>query len=155
MTTPRQILVIGVGNDYGGDDAVGRIVARELKSIEGDKVRVMEESGEGVALVEAWKGADVVFVVDATHSGGVAGTIYRFDAESQPIPSRLFCYSTHAFSVAEAIELARAMDQLPGKLIVYGIEGRNFESGVELSMEAEASIGEVIRRISAELSVLS
>lgn len=155
MTTPRQILVIGVGNDYGGDDAVGCIVARELKSIEGDKVRVVEESGEGAALLEAWKGADRVILIDAARSGGVAGTIYRFDSESQPIPSRLFCYSTHAFSVAEAIELARAMDQLPRKLVVYGIEGRNFESGVELSMEAKASVGEVIRRISAELSVLS
>ena len=57
MTAPQQKLVIGLGNDYRHDDAVGRVVARRLKAIEGDDVRVVEESGEGAALIEAWKGA--------------------------------------------------------------------------------------------------
>jgi hydrogenase maturation protease len=153
MTTTSQILVIGVGNDYGGDDAVGRIVARDLKSIEGDRVRVVEETGEGAALIEAWKRADLVIVVDAVRSFAAPGTIYRFDTETQPIPSRLFCHSTHAFSLAEAIELARALGQLPGKLVVYGIEGKNFEPGAELSIEAKAAVGEVVRRIREELGV--
>jgi hydrogenase maturation protease len=118
MAAPRQILVIGLGNDYRGDDAVGRVVARRLKTIEGDNVRVVEESGEGAALIEAWKGADFVVLIDAVHSGGAPGTIHRFDADAQPIPSRFFHYSTHAFSVAEAVELARALGQLPAKLIV-------------------------------------
>jgi hydrogenase maturation protease len=150
MTTASQILVIGVGNDYSGDDAVGRVVARELKSIEGGSVRVVEESGEGTALIQVWKGTDLVIVVDAVHSGGVPGTIYRFDTEAQPIPTRFFRYSTHAFSVAEAIELARALSQLPAKLVVYGIEGKNFASGAALSSEAAAAVGEVVGRIKEE-----
>ena len=70
MTAPQQKLVIGLGNDYRHDDAVGRVVARRLKAIEGDDVRVVEESGEGAALIEAWKGADFVILIDAVHSGG-------------------------------------------------------------------------------------
>lgn len=151
MTARQQILVIGVGNDCGGDDAAGRVVARRLKAIEGEKVQVIEESGEGAALIAAWQEADIVIVIDAVRSGGMAGTIYRFDAKTQPLPSTLFCYSTHAFCVAEAIELARALDQIPAKLIVYGIEGKNFQLGAELSLEARAAVSEVVRRIGEEL----
>jgi hydrogenase maturation protease len=152
VTALRQILVIGVGNDYGGDDAVGHLVARELKAkMEGNTVRVVEEGGEGASLMEAWQGADVAIVIDAVRSAKVPGAIHRFEAETQPIPGRLFSYSTHAFSVAEAIEMARALDQLPAKLIVYGIEGKSFDPGGELSLEVRAAVDEAVQRISKEI----
>ncbi len=151
MTAHRQALVIGLGNDYRGDDAIGRLVARRLKAMAGDDVRVLEENGEGAALIEAWKGADFVILIDAIHSGGAAGTIHRFDAEAQPIPASFFHYSTHAFSLAEAVELARALNQLPTRLVIYGIEGKTFDSGVGLSPEVEAAADEVLRILKEEL----
>jgi hydrogenase maturation protease len=151
MTASRQILVIGLGNDYRGDDAVGRVVTRRLKAIGADNVRVVEESGEGAALIEAWKGADFVIAIDAAYSGGAPGSIHRFDAESQPIPSRFFHYSTHAFSIAEAVELARALNQLPAKLVVYGIEGKTFDAGAGLSLEVEGAAAELVSWVEEEL----
>ena len=148
---PGRILIIGLGNDYRGDDAVGRAVARRLQAIAGDNVRVLEESGEGVALMEAWKGWDFVILIDAVHSAGAPGTIHRFDAAMQPIPASFFHYSTHAFSVAEAVELARALNQLPLRLIVYGIEGKNFDSRVGLSPEVKVAAEEVFRMVKEEL----
>jgi hydrogenase maturation protease len=146
-----QILIIGLGNDYRGDDSVGRALARRLQAIAGDSVRVLEESGEGVALIEAWKGGDFVILIDAVHSGGVPGTIHRFDAAMQPIPGSFFHYSTHAFSVAEAVELARALNQLPPRLVIYGIEGKNFDSRVGLSPEVKVAAEEVFRMVKEEL----
>jgi hydrogenase maturation protease len=151
MTASRQILVIGLGNDYRGDDAVGRVVTRRLKAIGADNVRVVEESGEGAALIEAWKGADFVIAIDAAYSGGAPGSIHRFDAESQPIPSSFFHYSTHAFSIAEAVELARALNQLPAKLVVYGIEGKTFDAGAGLSLEVEGAAAELVSWVEEEL----
>ena len=148
---PRQILIIGLGNDYRGDDAVGRAIARRLQTIADDNVRVLEESGEGVALMESWKGGDLVILIDAVHSGGAPGTIHRFDAAMQPVPGSFFHYSTHAFSVAEAVELARALNQLPPRLIVYGIEGKNFDSRVGLSPEVKVAAEEVFRMVKEEL----
>jgi len=89
---PGRILIIGLGNDYRGDDAVGRVLARKLQAI-----------------------------------------------------------STHAFSVAEAVELARALNQLPPRLIVYGIEGKNFDSCVGLSPEVKLAVEEVFCRVKEEL----
>jgi hydrogenase maturation protease len=61
------------------------------------------------------------------------------------------CYSTHAFGVAEAIELARALGQLPARFLVYGIAGKNFTAGCELSLAAEKAIDEAIGRVQQEL----
>ena len=147
-----QVLVIGIGNDYAGDDAVGRIVARRMTALSGGNIRVIEESGEGAALIELWKGAEVAIVIDAVSSGGAPGTIHRFDTAVQPIPAKFLHHSTHAFSLAEAIGLARALNQLPNKLVAYGIEGKNFESGAALSTEVRAAVDEVVSRIREELS---
>ena len=148
---PEQILIIGLGNDYRGDDAVGRALARRLQVIAGGNVRVLEESGEGASLIEAWKGADFVILIDAVHSGGAAGTIHRFDTAMQSVPCSFFHYSTHALSVAEAVELARALNQLPPRLIVYGIEGKNFGAHLGLSSEVKVAAEEVFRMVKEEL----
>jgi hydrogenase maturation protease len=146
------VLVIGIGNEYRHDDVVGLIVARCLREKNLDHVEVLEMSGEGAALIEAWKGTEMVILVDAVHSGAEPGTIFRFEAHQQPIPTKFFRYSTHAFSVAEAIELARSLGQLPSKLIVYGIEGKNFETGQGLSPEVELAALTVLQQILRELN---
>jgi hydrogenase maturation protease len=148
MTTrqPRTIL-IGVGNPYRSDDGVGIAVVRQVGERNPTGLTVIESSGEGAALLEAWNGFSDVILVDAVQSGAPPGTIHRLDAHAGPIPSRFFHYSTHAFSVAEAVELARALNQLPSRLVVYGIEGRNFAAGESLSAEVEEAVVAVISRI--------
>ncbi|MBI3962082.1 MAG: hydrogenase maturation protease [Deinococcus sp.] len=138
---------MGVGNVYCGDDAVGLVVVRQVKAQAPDQVRVLEHSGEGAALLESWKGADAVVLVDAVFSGGKPGMIYQFDAHAQPIPAQFFRHSTHAFSVAEAIELARVLHQLPPSLTVYGIEGRDFQVGKGLSQAVAKAVPEVVQRV--------
>jgi len=96
-----------------------------------------------VGLIEEWTGADAVIIVDAVSSGAPAGTIHRLDPLSEPIPAALSQGSTHAFGLAETIELARALDRLPARLLVYGIEGERFEAGDELSPPVSAAVDAV------------
>jgi hydrogenase maturation protease len=138
------ILVIGVGNEYRGDDAIGLLVARRVKEFGLENVKVIEESGEGAHLIEAWKGAETVIIVDAVSSGSNPGSVHRFDATARKIPSKFFHHSSHAFSVAEAVELARTMSQLPSRLIVIGVEGQSFEAGLGLSSEVKQAVEEVV-----------
>jgi hydrogenase maturation protease len=151
MSQPQSLtLIIGIGNEYRGDDAVGLIVVRRLKERLADSAIVIEQSGDGAALMEAWRGVETVISIDAVMSGAEPGTIHRLDAKTQPLPKDAFRCSTHAFGVAEAIELSRAMGELPRSLIVYGIEGKNFAAGVRLSPEVEGAVGEVARRALTE-----
>lgn len=148
MTTDRpSIVVIGVGNDDRSDDGVGIVIARRLRAQLSAEINIIEASGEGVSLLDAWQGATLLVLVDAAHSGGCAGRIYRFDASTEPIPSAFLNYSAHAFSVAEAVELSRALHELPPRVIVYGIEGSTFEAGVGLSPAVEGAVASVIARI--------
>jgi len=144
--SPR-ILVIGVGNEYRSDDAVGLVVARRLKALSLDNVTVIEESGEGADLMESWKGADAVILIDAASSGTKPGTIHCIDARTQRIPKDLFHYSTHSFSVGEAVELARVMNGLPPQIVLYGVEGGSFEAGTALSRSVEEAVPKVIELV--------
>ena len=40
------------------------------------------------------------------------------------IPAHRFRSYTHTTGISETVELARALDQLPRRLIVFGIEGK-------------------------------
>ncbi len=58
--------------------------------------------------------------------------------------------STHSFGVAEAVELARALGRLPARIVVFGIEGRDFAQGEGLSPDVDAAVDEVVRRVTEE-----
>jgi hydrogenase maturation protease len=146
-----RILVIGVGNEYRSDDAAGLVVARRLRQLSLGNVTVIEASGEGTDLMESWKGADTVIIVDAASSGAKPGTIHRIDARAQRIPRGLLRYSTHAFSVGEAVELARAMNRLPPRMVVYGVEGERFDEGTVLSRAVQGSVGTVVELVLKQL----
>ncbi|HEY6952572.1 MAG TPA: hydrogenase maturation protease [Bacteroidota bacterium] len=149
----QAICIIGVGNEYRSDDGVGLLVARKLKKANIPGTTVLELSGEGGGLMESWEGANVVVIVDAVSSGAPLGTTYCFDARSEAIPSGFFHYSTHAFSVAESIELAKILGKMPERCLLYGIEGRNFGMGTgvapALRKAADKIVAEIRRNIAS------
>lgn len=147
----RKTLIIGIGNPFRRDDAVGLVVASRLRSQVNDSLMVIEQSGEGASLMEAWKDTDRVMIIDAVRSGAAAGTLHRFDAREQSAPVNFFNYSTHAFSLAEAIEMARILNRLPEHLTVYGIEGEDFTTGTGLTPAVEQAACEVEVKILTEL----
>ena len=76
--------------------------------------------------------------------------MYRFDA-AQLLDARFRHRGAHTFSLADVIELARALDRLPVRLAGYGIEGAAFEIGTGLSPAVEAAVEAVTSRLLAEL----
>jgi hydrogenase maturation protease len=149
------VLVIGVGNPYRSDDGVGLVVARRIRELNIYGVAVMEETGEATRLIEFWSATPNVFLIDAVHSGAEPGTVHRIDAIQQNIPSDYFFYSTHAFGVAAAIELARSLYRLPPRLIVYGIEGNDFSDKPTLSVEVEESVSRAIEALVQEITPIA
>ena len=142
-------LVIGLGNSWRGDDGAGPAVARVLRDTVPARVHVYE--GEPVGLIEDWAGADEVIVVDAVSSGAAPGTIRRLDPLAEPIPASLSQGSTHAFGLAETIELARTRGRLPARLTVSGIEGERFTAGQELSPPVQAAVERVVGELAERL----
>jgi hydrogenase maturation protease len=151
----KSVLIVGVGTAYRSDDAAGLIVAERLKARLPEGASVITHEGEGVSLMEQLAESDAAVLIDAMCSGAEPGTIRRFDASAQSPPAQMFRHSTHAIGIAEAIELGRALGKLPHQLIVYGIEGRDFNAGTQLSPAIESSVEAVIRRVLEEAARLA
>ena len=149
-----RAVVIGVGNPYRGDDAVGLAVAERLRDRVPPDVEVVECEQEPSRLLDAWEGADVALVVDASSSGAAPGTVHRFDAAAGGVPARVFRSSTHAFGVGEAVELGRALGRLPARVVVYGVDGAAFVAGEGLSAPVEAAVREVVDAVLADLEAV-
>ena len=143
-------LVIGIGNPDRGDDAAGIAVAGRVRAAAPAGVTVIELDGDQLALLDAWDGATDVYVVDAACSGGEPGSVYRFDG-STPLGGEFSRRGTHLLSLADVIELARALDRLPPRLRGFGIEGAGYELGAPLSPQAETAVRTVAERILHEL----
>lgn len=145
-----SIRIIGLGNEFRGDDAVGLLAARRLQGLVSDRAEVVEAEMAGVDLLELMKGAGAVLLIDAVCSGQAPGTIHRLDASAGPITPGLFPRSTHAVGVAEALELARTLGVLPRQVIVYGIEAGDTEVGRPLSHPVNHALNEVIELVRRE-----
>ena len=149
MVSP--IFLIGIGTEYRCDDSLGLHVVRALKKREIQDACIVESNGDGADLIEMFKLTRIAIVVDAVSAGGKPGTIYRFNVREHPLPAQLSFHSTHAFGLAEGIELARVLNQLPTTLIVFAIEGDNFSTGNGLSSSVEKGMQEVCEMVLREV----
>ncbi len=149
-TEPAPVLVIGLGNAARHDDGAGLRLARflEAEALPGVVVKVL---GEPLALLDWWQDAVQVVVLDAVSSGSPAGTLHCFRADKEPLPAQFFRFSSHDFGLAEVIELARALGQLPESLTVYGLEGADFELGEGLSLELKQAMSTLLQQVKDDI----
>ncbi len=144
-------LLLGIGNEFRSDDGAGIVVARLVAKAEPTGVEVREMSGEGMALIEAWKGRNTVILVDAVSSEGlIPGSIHQIDVPREALPAALFRRSTHDFGVAEAIAMSRQLGTLPPTLAIFGIQGANFNYGTTLT----PTVADAVIRAAEEILAL-
>jgi hydrogenase maturation protease len=149
-----KVLVIGLGNPHRGDDATGAIVAQALCGRLPADVRVVVRGSDLLGLIEDWAGFDGLVCVDAAAPLGTPGRIHRIDLLARRLPKRLALTSSHAFGLAEAIELARTLQLAPRQIIVYAVEGGSFDCGTPLTPAVAAAVHVVADQIVAEVGRL-
>jgi len=144
-------VVIGLGHPLRGDDAVGPATVELLRSRLAQTVRLVVLS-DPLRLLECWERASMAIVCDAVRSASPPGTLHRFEAHAAPLPATVrSVVSSHGIGLAEVVELARRLRQLPPRLIIYGIEGYRFELGASLSPEVAAAIPRTAEAIFQEV----
>lgn len=143
--------IIGIGHLDRGDDAVGRLAAARLKDRVPSGIEVLETDGEAGKLLDLFQGADTVIVIDACVSGAKPGTVQRIDAVATAMPRWLGSASSHAIGLGESVELARALGQLPKRLIIYAVEAATFTLGAPLSKAVAAALESLPAQIGPDL----
>lgn len=134
----RRAVVVGIGQDAAGDDAVGLLVARTLSA---RGVAALESTDATVLLALLAAGRKVV-VVDAVVGNGDAGDVLhlRPDALAEASSS----VSSHGIGVAEALALARVLhgaDALRAVEIVGVIVDGEPRLGSKLAPAVAAAVG--------------
>lgn len=113
------LLVLGLGNDLLGDDAVGLLAAASLEGRLGPGIRVARSGRSGLYLVEELEGYDDAIILDSV-LGEEPGRVRELPlAEMNPS----FAPSAHYAGLPEALSLAqRAGIRMPRRVRVFAVE---------------------------------
>ncbi|MEJ2409187.1 MAG: hydrogenase maturation protease [Novosphingobium sp.] len=146
-----RVLVLCIGNPDRGDDGIGPAVAEALNGTLPPDATLMTRSGDMLAMLEDWAGFDALVCIDAAARGEEPGRIHRIDLVKEDLPRDMAFLSSHAFGLGEGIALARSLGLAPAVIIVYAIEGQDFDDGAPLSAPVAAAIVPAADRIRDEV----
>jgi hydrogenase maturation protease len=104
---PARILVLGLGNDILGDDAVGLVAARRLRAALPAAVDVLEQAGASLDLLDILEPYDRALILDSIVTGQhPPGTILEFDRTDF---QEVLGPSPHYAGLPEVLRLAEAL----------------------------------------------
>lgn len=133
--------IIGVGQEWAGDDGVGIAVVRRLREA-GSEFDLIELDEPARLIDLLTDGADPVVLIDALLDDGPPGRVLLID-EPQRDPLAGHLLSTHGVSVTDAVELARIAhpDRVARKIFILAITVQQVSRrGNGLSAEVQASV---------------
>jgi hydrogenase maturation protease len=157
VTSVAGVVVIGIGNQFRGDDGAGPAVVARLAGRAPAGVQLLISDGEPTRLLEAWTGAAVAVVVDTVAGDpGAAGLLHRVvvpgSADTGPdlVAAEEGLVSSHGFGLGTAIELGRVLGRMPARLVVHCIGGCDFGSGAGLSPAVAAGLDDLAAAVLAD-----
>ncbi len=139
-------VVIGIGNRFRRDDGSALKVLEELAGRVPDSADLVESDGEPTRIIDAWDGAELAVIVETIRRGDAPGTVVAIEWDvGQPPPTPHREHGSHSLGILEAIELGRAVDRMPRRLRLVGIEPLELGWGEGLSDPVAGSIGGAAR----------
>jgi hydrogenase maturation protease len=146
-----QTIVIGVGNPYRRDDGLGPAVVSLLRACPPPGVELAECDGEPTRMIDLWTGASLAVVVDAVRTlSPTPGRVHRFSAYHPAVAASLAAASSHGVSLGEVVDLARALDRMPDRLLLIAVEAGDVDFGVGLS----PAVADAAVRVAEEIANL-
>lgn len=150
-----DIVVVGVGNQYRSDDAAGWVVVDRLMSKCGPSIKFVKLRGDIGELMDLFETHKSVYLVDACQGGDPVGAWQRIDLLKQTLPNDNPQTSTHGFGILQAVAMAKNLNQLPEKLIIYLIHGDNYRIAEGISPQVNRGVNGVVEAIINEEEIQS
>jgi len=143
-----KLKIIAVGNDLYGDDGIGNAVLDALKQIpEMKEIELIDGATDALGLIDHFEGTEHIIIVDAAQMGEKPGTVKVFSREDVKLKIKMDHLSVHGISLAETFDIAQAVDSLPEKITIIGIEPKNIGISETLSDVVTKSIPKVVSNI--------
>ncbi len=150
----RFTLILSLGNPLRGDDGVGTAVLTMLAAypIIPPEVVLQDGGTPGLETVLLLEGYQKVIIIDAADMGLAPGEWRRFSSAKLAAQEANLKGTLHQAGLAEALELAEALNMLPNEVIVFGVQPCEIGWEPGLSAEVETAVSEVCRAIVKELN---
>ena len=147
-----DILVLGIGNVLLTDEGIG---VRTLKEMERRfsfpaNVELLDGGTSGIELLRHIRNRDCLIIIDAMKCGQAPGTVVRVEGEDVPAAFRTRI-SPHQLGLSDLLAAAMLTDELPKKLVLFGVEPESIDIGLDLTDTVEASLGGLIGAVADEL----
>jgi hydrogenase maturation protease len=140
-------LVLGLGNEIIGDDAIGLLAVRRLAVESAGIADIAESSISGVTLLDFIVGYEKAIIIDAIKlSHSPPGTIIEFElGDLREIPNP----SPHYAGLPEVMALGRRMElDLPDEIRIFAIEAEDLKTvGAKPSELVQNALDELIERV--------
>ena len=146
-----RTLVLGLGNEYAGDDAAGVLAVRALRGELAGGADVLESAASGLALLEVFVGYDRAVVVDSIRTGRCpAGTIVEAGLADL---GRAKAPSLHQAGIPELAAVARRLGMaFPDRTRVLAVEVEGpLLFGAPLSGAVAAAVAPLARRAAEQV----
>ena len=148
-----EIAIVACGNPNRRDDGAGLEVLGLLRADEAlaavrDTVRLLDAGTDGMAVMFAAKGCDMLIIVDACRSGSQSGAIFEVPGSELEQPPRS-SITLHDFRWDHALFAGRRMfgGAFPLDVKVFLIEAENLDFGIGLSENVAKAARKVAGRI--------
>ncbi len=150
----KRIIVVGIGNLIMKDEGVGIHVIRQLETMGlPEDIELIDGGTHSYDLLDFFSESDVSIVVDAMLTGGEPGTIYRAPLDELNLKPHSQINSLHEMHFVEAVEMVRMLGYHP-EVLVFGVEPKSIELGLELTPEVAAKVPRVAELIKEEIERL-
>jgi hydrogenase maturation protease len=147
VTSPKRVLILGIGNLLWADEGFG---VRTVEALAAGyrlppNVTVLDGGTQGIYLVDQVRAADVLVVFDAVDYGLPPGTLKRVEGEAVPRFLGAKKMSLHQTGFQEVLALAALLGNYPADLLLIGVQPVELEDfGGSLRPAVRAQIGPAI-----------
>ena len=146
-------LILGVGNLLLQDEGAGVRALAELENgyLLPAGVELLDGGTSGMELLHQLAGRDRLIILDVVKSGKPPGTVVRMEGAEVPARFRQRI-SPHQLGLSDLLAAAQLTGRLPGKLVLYGIEPKTMDTGLELSEEVARGLRQLVDSLARELA---
>jgi hydrogenase maturation protease len=147
------IAVIGIGNILLSDEGIGvHTVQHMMKHPNMPEVEIIDAGTCADIMMLISDSVEHVIVIDAANGGGEPGDIYRFTPED--IDTAGGMVSLHENNLVAGIKMLPLYNRELKSIIIFGIEPKTLETGLELSPEIASKVPRLIELINKEITNL-
>ena len=142
-----KIAILGIGNPFKGDDAVGTVLVERIDNLNNFDCINCGMSPENYTQEIISKNPDTLIIIDAVNINGKPGDVVLL----KPEKLKDECFDSHRIPISVLIKYLK--NYIKDNIYVLGIQPKIISYGTHLSKEVSESI-DILQKIFTDVSKL-